>query len=273
MTDMTAPTERYLRGKRILAAVEKPTGVSVLDSVAEFAPDMERLVVEFGYADVFARPGLSARDRQLVTLAALGALGNAPSQLRFHIGGALNVGCTPTEVVETFIHLTLYAGIPAALNAMGAAREVFGARDLAAEPAAHQTPPDQRYATGAEYLARVDGGAGAGVIASLADIAPDLGRFIMEYAFGDIYSRPGLALRDRELATVAACAALGTVHPQLAVHTHGFLNVGGTVDELIEIAIQTAVYAGFPAALNALATIRAVIEDGATETPRDEGSK
>ena len=83
----------------------------------------------------------------------------------------------------------------------------------------------------------------------------------MEYSFGDVYSRPNLSLWERELVSVAACGALGTCAPQLAVHTHGFLNVGGTRQQLIEIAIQLAVYAGFPAGLNTLNVFRGVLEE------------
>ena len=78
-----------------------------------------------------------------------------------------------------------------------------------------------RFERGQARLAEVDGEAGQTVIASLADIAPDLGRYIIEFGFGDVYSRPGIDLRTRELATVAALVALGNARPQLEVHSHG----------------------------------------------------
>ena len=94
--------ERYLRGKEVLARVEQNPHGSILDSLASFSPDLERFVVEFGYADVFDREGLSDQSRQLVTISALAALGNAAPQLEFHINGALNVGCSPEQIIETF---------------------------------------------------------------------------------------------------------------------------------------------------------------------------
>jgi Uncharacterized homolog of gamma-carboxymuconolactone decarboxylase subunit len=109
----------------------------------------------------------------------------------------------------------------------------------------------QRYQDGLAMLARIDGQAGEQVMAALADIAPDLGRYIIEFPFGDIYNRPGLDLKSREIATVAALSALGNATPQLKVHLYGALNVGCTETEVLEILIQMAVYAGFPAALNA----------------------
>ncbi|MEM1309058.1 MAG: carboxymuconolactone decarboxylase family protein [Cyanobacteria bacterium P01_H01_bin.153] len=109
-----------------------------------------------------------------------------------------------------------------------------------------------RYQQGWRKLAEVDGHAGERVIDSLKDIAPDLARYIIEFPFGDIYSRPGLDLKSREIATVAALTAMGNAQPQLKVHIHGALNVGCTHEEVVEVIIQMAVYAGFPAALNGI---------------------
>ena len=253
--------ERYLRGKEVLARVEQNPHGSILDSLASFSPDLERFVVEFGYADVFDREGLSDQSRQLITISALAALGNAAPQLEFHINGALNVGCSPEQIIETFIHVNIYAGFPAALNAVSVARKVFTERGIDVNLDAHSTEPDKRFEVGSSYLERVDGAGGEAVVESLQDIAPDLGRYIVEYSFGDVYSRPGLSLWERELVSVAACSALGTCVPQLHVHINGFLNVGGTQDELVELMIQIAVYAGFPAALNAIASLRKVLTE------------
>ena len=114
------------------------------------------------------------------------------------------------------------------------------------------TANTDRYQRGWQKLAEVDGHAGEQVIESLKDIAPDLARYVIEFPFGDIYSRPGLDLKSRELATVAALTALGNAQPQLKVHIHGALNVGCTREEVVEVIIQMAVYAGFPAALNGI---------------------
>jgi 4-carboxymuconolactone decarboxylase len=111
---------------------------------------------------------------------------------------------------------------------------------------------ESRLERGKRVLAEVDGAAGHKVIAALADIAPDFGTYIFEFSFGDIYSRPGLDVRAREIATIAALAAMGNATPQLKVHIEAGLNVGLSRQEIIEILMQMAVYAGFPAALNGL---------------------
>jgi 4-carboxymuconolactone decarboxylase len=108
----------------------------------------------------------------------------------------------------------------------------------------------KRYERGWEKLKEIDGEAGERVMEALKDIAPDLGRYTIEFPFGDIYCRPGLDLKSREIAAVAALTALGHAAPQLKVHINAALNVGCTRTEIIEVIIQMAVYAGFPAALN-----------------------
>lgn len=112
--------------------------------------------------------------------------------------------------------------------------------------------PSERFITGQKMLQKVDGKGGDAVVESLQDIAPDFAQYLIEFPFGDIYSRPGLDLRSREIATVAALTALGNAAPQLKVHIGAALHVGLTQDEIVEVIMQMAVYAGFPAALNGL---------------------
>ena len=124
-----------------------------------------------------------------------------------------------------------------------------------------------RYQRGWEKLKEVDGEAGQKVIESLGDIAPDFARYLIEFPFGDIYSRPALDLKSREIAVIAALTALGNAAPQLKVHIHGTLNVGCTRQEIVEVLMQMAVYAGFPAALNGLSAAKEVFKE------RDESGK
>ncbi|MCL1091396.1 carboxymuconolactone decarboxylase family protein [Shewanella profunda] len=120
---------------------------------------------------------------------------------------------------------------------------------------------NQRYVQGLAKLSEIDGEAGEKVIHSLADICPDLGKYIIEYPFGDIYQREGLDLKTRELVTVAALTALGHCQPQLNVHINGALNVGCTRQEIVEVILQMSVYAGFPAALNGMFVAKAVFAE------------
>lgn len=127
---MTTIDDRLDRGRAKLAEIDGEAGQRVIDSLADVAPDLGRFIFEFAFGDVYSRPGLQPRQRQLVTLGALAALGGAESQLRVHVGAAMNVGLSPKEVVEAIIHVVPYAGFPRALNAMAVVREVLAERGV-----------------------------------------------------------------------------------------------------------------------------------------------
>lgn len=124
---------------------------------------------------------------------------------------------------------------------------------------------ESRLERGRRALAEIDGTAGEKVVASLADIAPDFATYLLEFPFGDIYSRPGLDLRAREIATIGALTAMGNAAPQLKVHIEAGLNVGLSRGEIVEIVMQMAVYAGFPAALNGLFAAKEVFANRSSQ--------
>lgn len=94
----------YLRGLAALQQLEGSERPSLLDGLADLAPDLATLAIRFVYGEIYPRPGLDLRSRQLVTVAALAALGNARPQLKFHIGAALSAGCSSHEILETLQH-------------------------------------------------------------------------------------------------------------------------------------------------------------------------
>ena len=107
-----------------------PEGPERLEAaLREIAPDLYRHIVEFAFGDILSRPGLDPKTREIATVSALAALGNAQPQLRFHLNAALNVGCTRAELAEVLMQMAVYAGVPAALNALHLAKEVFAERD------------------------------------------------------------------------------------------------------------------------------------------------
>src|SRR5690242_2646655 len=125
-------------------------------------------------------------------------------------------------------------------------------------PLATDLSKSERHSRGIDRLREVDGDVGVQVVEALAKSFPDFAMYVVEYPFGDIYSRPGLGLRERELAVVAALCAMGNATPQLRVHVHAALHVGCTPAEIVEVVMQMSVYAGFPAALNGLSVVREV---------------
>ncbi|MEJ2870522.1 carboxymuconolactone decarboxylase family protein [Actinomycetospora sp. OC33-EN08] len=170
----TSADDRYARGLEILRVVGGQDPPAVVGALGDLAPDMARYTVEFAYGDIYARPGLTWRERQLLTVAALTALGTADAQLRFHIRGALTVGATAREVVETITHACLYAGFPATLNGLTAARAVFVETDHEVEHEPGNSPTESRWDRGWSMLTTVDGGAGERVVASLEASRPTL---------------------------------------------------------------------------------------------------
>lgn len=118
-----------------------------------------------------------------------------------------------------------------------------------------------RYQKGVEHLNEIDGVSGKQVIDSLKDIAPDIGSYIIEFAFGDIYDRKGLDLQDRELITITSLLTAGGCQLQLEVHINGALNVGIPASKIIEAFIQCIPYTGFPRVLNAVNAAKKVFEE------------
>lgn len=118
-------TDRFQTGLSLINQVNQAGYERSRNSLGDIAPDFIRLGIEFPYGDVLSRPGLDLKLRQIATVAALTALGNAQPQLKFHIQGALNVGCTRQEIIELITQMSVYAGFPKAANAMVVAREVF----------------------------------------------------------------------------------------------------------------------------------------------------
>jgi 4-carboxymuconolactone decarboxylase len=122
--------DRYERGWARLGELAGSQGERVIEGLKDVAPDLARYVVEFGYGDVYSRTGLGDRDRQLIAIAALTALGGAEPQLEYHIGIALNVGVPPGEIVETIVHCAPFVGFARTLNAARSAKRVFASRGV-----------------------------------------------------------------------------------------------------------------------------------------------
>lgn len=99
----------------------------------------------------------------------------------------------------------------------------------------------------------------------VAELAPDFARMAIEFPLGDLYTRDGLDLRSRELVAISSLATIGDTGPHLRIHIRAALGLGITKPEIIEVLMQTAIYAGFPAALNALSSCHDLLTD---EQPR-----
>ncbi|NYT18583.1 MAG: carboxymuconolactone decarboxylase family protein [Methanobacteriales archaeon] len=121
---------RYQKGMENLKVMNPKSFQTLEDSLTDIAPDLARYVVEFPYGDIYTRPGLDLKIRELVTISAITTMGGADTQLKSHIRGALNVGCTKEEILEVIIQMAVYAGFPRAINGVLAAKEVFGEEEI-----------------------------------------------------------------------------------------------------------------------------------------------
>ena len=245
-------------GIRNLRATSGDKAAQIAGSLADVAPDLTRLAVEFAHGEIGNRPGMSLKDRELATLAMVIANGNQDNAVRYHVEACLRAGWTRAQLTEVLIQLPVYVGWPKALTATGPALEVFQRVEHDGLPPAsertdglanrRQAEDDRvRSARGLESLTRISQAAGEAVVNSFNDIAPDLGRYIVEFSYGDVFARPNLDLKTRELATVAALTARGTAADAvpLRVHVNAALNVGANRQEVVEAITHMLPYAGF----------------------------
>jgi 4-carboxymuconolactone decarboxylase len=121
--------KRYEQGRDLLKTIAGAHGDRLIEGLDSVAPGYSESLIAFAFGEICRRPGLELTTRELITIAALASLGSANHQLKLHVGGALRVGCTPAEIVEVLVQIGLYAGIPATLNGLAAAGEVFDEHD------------------------------------------------------------------------------------------------------------------------------------------------
>jgi 4-carboxymuconolactone decarboxylase len=120
-----ANSERFQKGWATLSKINGESGQRILRMLEKISPDMARLVIEFPFGDIYSRPGLDLKTRELITIASLTTLGFPQNELKAHIRNALNAGVTEQEIIEVIMQMSVYAGFPASLNALFSAQEVF----------------------------------------------------------------------------------------------------------------------------------------------------
>jgi 4-carboxymuconolactone decarboxylase len=236
--------------------------------VESVAPALERDTQARLYGEAWNRPGLSRRDRSLVTVAALIARAESDG-LSYELDHALDNGVTPRELAETITHLAYYTGWGKAMNAVRPAREIFARRGIAEDqldaPTASPLPIDEA----AEARRQ------AGVEANFGQVAPGVVHYTTEALFRDLWLRSGLLPRDRSLVTVSALIASGQP-AQLTYHLGRAMDHGLTQEQASEVLTQLAFYAGWPSVFSALPVVKDVFaaRPAANDrSPRDAGAR
>jgi 4-carboxymuconolactone decarboxylase len=216
------------------------------------APALEKYTQDRLLGEVWKRPGLSARDRSIVTLAALIAR-NQTIEMAFYLNLALDNGVKPREISEIITHLAFYSGWANAMSAVAVAKDVFAARGIGADqlPAASPSLLPLNEAAEADRAARVG--------QQFGEVAPGVVQYTTDILFRDLWLRPDLAPRDRSLVTVSALIASGQV-AQIPYHLNRAMDNGLTQPQAAEAITHLAFYVGWPNAMSALPVARDVFE-------------
>ncbi|MGV1034178.1 MAG: carboxymuconolactone decarboxylase family protein [Microbacteriaceae bacterium] len=264
---MTPQAERSFRsnhdhGVDLIETVDGASGTHIVEALSDFAPDLARQISDWAYGEVYSRAGLAPRDRQLMTLGMLTALGDCGAELTIHVGAALNVGLSVDEVVEIFTQSVVFCGFPRAINGMLVAKQVCAERGgllpSAPEAAAGDGSEEAEHplAAGISAMSALSPTAVDDVYAACGPAMTPLADEFLGWGYGEMLSRPGLTPRDRQLVTLGMLAALGSADDLLATNIEMALNVGLTADQISEAMLHSAVYCGFPRAIHA-ATVAA----------------
>ena len=226
--------------------------MSKSEDIRAVAPALERYAKDVVLGDLWKRPGLSPRDRSIVTVAALVAR-DQTVELPFYLGLALDNGVKPVEISEIITHLAFYTGWANAMDAIPAARDVFMSRMIGAD----QLPPASGPQLPLDEAAENQRASRVGE--QFGRITPSLVQYTTDVLFRDLWLRPGLAPRDRSLVTVSALVATGQV-AQITYHLNRAMDNGLTPEEAGEVLGHLAFYAGWPNAFSALPVFKEVME-------------
>ena len=230
----------------------KGTGMPMAEDLRAVAPALETYGQRIVIGDLWKRPGLSPRDRSIVTAAALIAR-NQTVELPYYLGVALDSGVKPAEISELITHLAFYSGWANAVSAVQIASKVFNARNIGTNQLPDASAPQLQLDEAAEAQRATR------VSQQFGDVAPGLVQYTTDVLFRDLWLRPGLAPRDRSLVTVSALVATGQV-AQVTYHLNRAMDNGLTREQAGEVVTQLAFYAGWPNAFSALPVFKEVME-------------
>ncbi len=264
---MSDPETRAARSLDVLTTISgSAEGGRALADFFEGRGALGSLAQLTGAGEIWARDAISRRDRSVVVISTLVALAREV-ELKQHVAGGLNHGLTLDEVDEIMIQLAAYVGLPFALAGSLVVDAVVAERDgteTRTQPRAKAIPQDdeKRRAAGLDVLTTLLGDPNldkAATEKAILDAQGDMGCLVMDYSFGDVWSRPQLSRRDRSLVVISALTAINMTH-ELEIHLGAALNHGLTRSEIEEVMITMVAYGGFPRAIDGMNLARKVFE-------------
>ncbi len=256
--------ERRARGLAVFSSLTGQADVSQL--AAQFEAENGALgsfALDFVMGDIWSRPGLSKRDRNLIVLTLLATL-HQTNQLSYYVPGGLNHGLSATEIREIMTHIAAYAGFPRALDAMAETNRILSKLGHAPEggklAAAEKFSNAQRRERGVAVMAKLSGNPSSNpeeVITAMAGSLGPLGAYGIDFAFGEVWARSQLSRRDRSLLVVSVLTALGRTK-ELHIHVPAAIRHGVTKVELEELMLTAFAYAGAPLAVEGMHVVQAL---------------
>ncbi len=242
---MASLEERYLSGYPVLQRLGRTDdqGVPIASPmISRVAPDLWRMIGEACFGVIWNRPGLTIEQRSMSTISVISAL-RRDDNLKGHVESGLDVGFTPTEIVEMIIQIFYYVGAPIANTALGIANSVFEERGLNVEPIQVfdiDEDPESLLERGQAKRLEVMGDTGPG---SEALVDQEWDQYLLEYLWGSVWTRPGLDTVSRMVCTLSVLPLVGT-NRSLRDHIRGARRIGMTEEQINEIFFHLTFYTG-----------------------------
>ncbi len=260
---MTTLDQRYEKGRQIRNAIMDGLPGRVDSPGIKLAPDLGRIVDEALYGSIWQRPAMGLKERSICTISAMTALRHL-TQLRQDIRAGLNLGLTPDQIVEIFIQLTFYVGVPTVEDALTLAREVFEANKIEFSPSivydTNRSVEDLSETGVQSHLEHI-----GDITTYLTDDAGSeemqLERLINEYHWGAIYTRPHLDAKSRAICALSAMTVLGHYDRQMRGRIEGALLVGVKPSEIMEMFIHLTLYGGYLTTRTSMRIARSVFTE------------
>ena len=261
---METLNDRYQKGQEMRALMAKgdPTHYTI-PGIDQLAPDLKRIIDEALFGTIWTRPALDHSHRCMCTLSALMALGQLPL-LRRHVERGLNLGLTPEQVVEVFVLLTFYVGVPAVEAAMLITKDIFEERGIEFTPLRvydTELPVEELYERGRKTYEQHIGEQSLYPVDDPESVEMEVQRFIEEYHWGAINARPVLTPKARAICALSSMTVLGQYDRQIRRRIEGALRVGMTPQEIMEIFVHLMLYGGYINSRTAMRVARSVFNE------------
>jgi len=258
--------ERFKIGWQKLQEIDAEAGEAVIASLQDISPDLANYIIEYAFGQVYARTILPNKLKELIVIASLIAKGNAPAQLKVHLHAALHTGNSILEIKEVILQLIAYCGFPHIINAMQSFKEVLTERSDRGiidrnGTYAQRIVETDRLQLGKQKLNEIAPQQLQILKEQFLDFSPDLIKYLLEFAYADLYARPNLSPHIREMIIISALMSLGTVPEQLKFHMKAALHIAVSIDEIHELIILLNVFIGFPGSINAMILFRDILKE------------